>query len=183
MGRCWGQRFREGWTSQMFLKGRWGRTRWAESGGFGPGHRQDEEEPSEGFVSPNMRPSSPKASNEGHCGGLRGRDPVSRQSLRASWCRREREGWVTPGAEPSSRHWSAWLPGPVARRSQSRAWQPGNLAGDANGRHWVQRPVARRPPGTTEWVAEMRQSIGPWRWAEAGSDIGDQGLVPLLPLP
>lgn len=112
-----------------------------------------------------MRPSSPKASIEGHCGGLRGRDPAPRQSLRAAWCRREREGWVTPGAEQSSRHWSVWLPGPVARRSQSLAAEKPGW-----GCRWETLGAeARRPAETTEWVAEMRQSIGPWRWARVWS--------------
>lgn len=108
------------------------------------------------FPQEDMRPSSPKASSEGHWGGLRSRDPAPGQSLRAAWCGREREGWVTPGAEQSSRHWSAWLPGPVARRSQSlAAGKPGwgyrweTLGAEASGQEtrWDHRMGGRDETG------------------------------------
>lgn len=124
VGRCWGQRFRE-WFGDFsnVPEGRVGEDQKGQSPvGLGTETGRVRKSGLKAlFPQEDARLSSPKASSEGHCGGLRSRDPAPRQSLRAAWCGREREGWVTPGAEQSSGRWSAWLPGPVARRSQSLA--------------------------------------------------------------
>ena len=115
--------------------------------------RQDEGENSEGCVSPrrNEAQSSPTGKSEGPVKG-----PTLAQSLEAAGCGWEGRDWVFPSKRVilMLERVAHGTSGREEPEPGSRGIWPGVLRG----------PLAPRPCGATERVAEMRQERRAWRW-------------------